>query len=161
MCTNNTQIGFLYVQKVHNCSLGCFNYAECHATFEPTMLNDYVQKMILAKSEQDDSYSSNSSDTCTNCKENKINYPNYTFQLVCIPSHLIVWAKYKDSSHKPAKVMCIYEDDSINIRYFGCHEKSDIHADDCFRYSKENLNNSDETDSLTSEVSPNFLNFAK
>ncbi|XP_055306233.1 MYND-type zinc finger-containing chromatin reader Zmynd8-like [Sitodiplosis mosellana] len=59
----------------------------------------------------------------------------HDFSLVCTKPHLIVWAKWEECDHWPAKVMSI-DGQLVNVRFFGDHTQADVPASNCLLYSE-------------------------
>ncbi|XP_034231977.1 protein kinase C-binding protein 1 isoform X2 [Thrips palmi] len=61
------------------------------------------------------------------------------FIQVCQKPHLLVWAKLKGFPYWPAKVIRSNAD-SLDVRFFGAHDRAWVPARDCYLYSRENPN---------------------
>lgn len=77
---------------------------------------------------------------CDQCFLRSNEYKNDDwFTKVCNPPHLLVWAKASTHPFWPAKVIARARN-KLDVRFFGQHEMSIVHPNNCFLFSWENPN---------------------
>lgn len=72
--------------------------------------------------------------SCTDCFEHWINDADNHFTKVCTLPHVLVYAKFSDFPHWPAKIMSV-DGNMVNVEFFGDHKQADVLASNCFLYS--------------------------
>lgn len=78
-------------------------------------------------------------ENCPDCYYYAYTEDEYWFIKVCQKPHLLVWAKLKGFPYWPAKVIRSNAD-SIDVRFFGAHDRAWVPCKDCYLYSRENPN---------------------
>uniref|UniRef100_A0A1I8PLC9 Protein kinase C-binding protein 1 n=1 Tax=Stomoxys calcitrans TaxID=35570 RepID=A0A1I8PLC9_STOCA len=81
----------------------------------------------------------NEIDTCPECYLNANSRTDW-FLEVCSHPHLLLWAKLKGFPYWPAKAMSFSQNSSVNVRFFGQHDRAFVSAKDCFLYSQQDPN---------------------
>lgn len=78
-------------------------------------------------------------ETCPQCYLNANIKPETWFTEVCDRPHLILWAKLKGFPLWPAKAMSVNAQ-TVDVRFFGEHDRANLPAKDCFLYSNGDPN---------------------
>nr|XP_022900854.1 protein kinase C-binding protein 1 isoform X2 [Onthophagus taurus] len=78
-------------------------------------------------------------ENCPTCYLNA-NTKKSWFVEVCPKPHLLVWAKLKGFPYWPAKVMCTNNQGSVDVRFFGAHDRAWVSVKDCYLYSVKDPN---------------------
>lgn len=75
-------------------------------------------------------------ETCHKCYALASAYPDDSFVMACPLKHPVIWAKSNGFSYWPAKAMK-FENDIINVRYFGDHEVDDVPLANSYAFSQQ------------------------
>lgn len=110
---------------VHNCII--FN------SFNSKLTS--VSKNILRVCKQEMAEIEN----CPDCYNYAYTSDENWFIQVCQKPHVLVWAKLKGFPYWPAKAMR-HQSDTIDVRFFGAHDRAWVPSRDCYLYSHENPN---------------------
>lgn len=76
---------------------------------------------------------------CAQCYENAYKHSESWITMTCSKPHLVLWAKKKGFDYWPAKLFST-DGQLVNLYFFGGHENEDVPANNCFLYSKANIN---------------------
>ncbi|XP_075146188.1 zinc finger MYND-type containing 8 isoform X2 [Haematobia irritans] len=81
----------------------------------------------------------NEIETCPECYSNANSRKDW-FLEVCSHPHLLLWAKLKGFPYWPAKAMNFGQNSSVNVRFFGQHDRAFVSVKDCYLYSLQDPN---------------------
>lgn len=73
-------------------------------------------------------------DTCADCYIHAHTKRETWFLEPCGKPHLLLWAKLKGFPHWPAKAMKSTKEGSVDVRFFGAHDRAWVPAKDCYLY---------------------------
>ncbi|GAB0100416.1 hypothetical protein DMENIID0001_164560 [Sergentomyia squamirostris] len=109
----------------------CYVYYTCVRPYDTTLMKFVKSLVKVCKQEI------NEIETCSECYYNA-NTKTDWFVEVCTRPHILLWAKLKGFPYWPAKGMAVNGTTSVDVRFFGAHDRAWVPVKECFLYSEKN-----------------------
>uniref|UniRef100_A0A1L8DN42 Putative kinase c-binding protein 1 n=1 Tax=Nyssomyia neivai TaxID=330878 RepID=A0A1L8DN42_9DIPT len=109
----------------------CYVYYTCVTPFDMNLLKVVKSLVRVCKQEM------NEIETCSECYYNANTQKDW-FVEVCTKPHILLWAKLKGFPYWPAKGMAVNGTTSVDVRFFGAHDRAWVPIKECFLYSEKN-----------------------
>ncbi|XP_046688757.1 protein kinase C-binding protein 1-like, partial [Homalodisca vitripennis] len=76
-------------------------------------------------------------ENCPDCYQNAHTRSSDSWFIeACRRPHVLVWAKLKGFPFWPAKAMTVNNENMVDVRFFGAHDRAWVPVSSCFLYSK-------------------------
>ncbi|XP_059621790.1 MYND-type zinc finger-containing chromatin reader Zmynd8-like [Phlebotomus argentipes] len=109
----------------------CYVYYTCVTPFDMNLLKVVKSLVRVCKQEM------NEIETCSECYYNANTQADW-FVEVCTKPHILLWAKLKGFPYWPAKGMAVNGATSVDVRFFGAHDRAWVPLKECYLYSEKN-----------------------